>query len=67
MELTDIHKRMLQAETFHIDGWTSANGRKAASDLERAGLVTSFVGGGDQYTAFNFTITDKGREALSRN
>lgn len=65
MELNDLHKQMLQAEKFHVDGWTSGRGRKAAAELEESGYLKSFVNQESQYTAVNFTITDTGRAALA--
>jgi len=64
MDLTDLHKQMLQAGEFHVDGWTSERGRRAADELERAGYLTRFVNQESQYTAINFTITEAGRQAL---
>ncbi len=64
--MTDLERRMLEGEKFYVDGWTSERGRAAAANLEQQGFVTSFEGGSDasQYTAINYTITDKGRKAL---
>ncbi len=65
MELSDLHREMLQAEKFHVDGWTSERGRKAAAELKEAGYLKSFVNQESQYTAINFNITDAGRAALA--
>lgn len=67
MQLDNLHRQMLDAGEFSIDGWTSQRGREHAAELEQAGYVTSFVSGSDeaQYTAVNYTITDAGRAALT--
>lgn len=62
--LSDLQVRMLQAGSFHVDGWTSPRGREAAADLEQRGLVRSFEGGDSQYTSINYDVTDAGKEAL---
>ena len=64
--LSEVQRRMLQVGRFHIDGWTSRRGREAATDLERRGLVLSFVGGDSQCTSVNYDVTEAGKEALSR-
>ena len=66
MQLNDLHRLMLEAEDFYLDGWTSYARHVAAGELETAGLVESRVNEYDQYTSIQYEITDKGREALSQ-
>lgn len=64
MELNDLHRQMLQAGQFHVDGWTTPRGRQAVAELERAGYIRTFEGGDSQYTSINCEVTDAGRKAL---
>ena len=63
--LSDVQRQMLEAGTFHIDGWMSQRGREAAAHLESLGYLKSFVTFESQYTAVNYTVTDAGKAALS--
>lgn len=64
--LSELQIQMLRDETFHIDGWHTRRGKEAAADLERRGLLKGEVSEGDQYTAINYTITQKGKTELKR-
>lgn len=39
-----------------LDGWTSARGRKAAAEMEEAGVVVIEENVGDQYTFLRVTL-----------
>ncbi len=67
-QISDLQSRMLEAGEFHLDGWTNPNSLSAASELVEKGFLTMTVGGSDeeQYTAYNFTITNEGKDLLRR-
>jgi hypothetical protein len=58
--LDGIETLLVEQGGFGIDGWCSARGKAAAASIERKGLVTSEVSGGEQYTRIDFTPTDLG-------
>lgn len=62
--LSDVQRRMLRAGTFHIDGWSTERGQRAAADLAERGFVTARANEESQYTSINYTVTDSGRAAL---
>lgn len=66
MRLNPLHKEMLRAGTFHLDGWNSDRGKIAAQELYAAGLVQRFDSGSDQaqYTCWNYKVTEAGQQAL---
>lgn len=62
--MTELECRLLGDDKFVVDGWTPVMVFKTAHELTRRGLLTCREIGSDkeQYTGFEFTITDKGRE-----
>ena len=64
MDLTETQTRMLRAGQFHVDGWCGRTVVTEAERLRRAGYLERFVGGDDQYTSWNYTITESGKRAL---
>lgn len=63
--LNAIHRQMLEAGAFHLDGWCSLLGHQAAEELEEMGLLeTELVRSSSQCTTLSCTVTAAGKQAL---